>query len=212
MRGFLCGPIASWHVSKMLFSAREHLASHWLDLAEGRLRLDRLNRNGVGETFFPWASPIPREARKSPRRHPPLRFGPMGAASIAFGFQIAIEAAVVAGSETARRSDMANIGSFKKSGQEFQGEIVTLSLQTKGVRIVPETDRTSDNAPSHRVYVGRAEIGAAWSKRSGEGRDYLSVKLDDPSFNAPIYANLFDDEDADTYTLIWSRSRKPNGD
>jgi uncharacterized protein (DUF736 family) len=46
---------------------------------------------------------------------------------------------------------MANIGSFKKSGQEFQGEIVTLSLQTKGVRIVPETERTNDNAPSHRV-------------------------------------------------------------
>jgi uncharacterized protein (DUF736 family) len=107
---------------------------------------------------------------------------------------------------------MAIIGSFKKSGQEFQGEIVTLSLQTKGVRIVPETDQTNDNAPSHRVYVGRAEIGAAWPKRSSEGRDYLSVKLDDPSFNAPIYANLFDDEDAETYTLIWSRSRKPNGD
>jgi uncharacterized protein (DUF736 family) len=135
-----------------------------------------------------------------------------GAASIAFGFQIAIEAAVVAGSETARRSDMANIGSFKKSGQELQGEIITLSLQTKGVRIVPETDRTNDNAPSHRVYVGRAEIGAAWSKRSTEGRDYLSVKLDDPSFNAPIYANLFDDEDAETFTLIWSRTRKANGD
>lgn len=135
-----------------------------------------------------------------------------GAASIAFGFQIAIEAAVVAGSETARRSDMANIGSFKKSGEEFHGEIVTLSLQTKGVRIVPETDRTNDNAPSHRVYVGRAEIGAAWPKRSNEGRNYLSVKLDDPSFNAPIYANLFDDEDAETYTLIWSRSRKSNGD
>jgi uncharacterized protein (DUF736 family) len=31
-------------------------------------------------------------------------------------------------------------------------------------------------------------------------------------FNAPIYANLFDDGDAETYTLIWSRSRKPNGD
>ena len=30
----------------MLFSAREHRASHWLDLAEGRLRLDRLNRDG----------------------------------------------------------------------------------------------------------------------------------------------------------------------
>jgi len=38
------------------------------------------------------------------------------------------------------------------------------------------------------------------------------VKLDDPSFNAPIYANLFDDDGAETYTLIWSRSRKSNGD
>ena len=76
---------------------------------------------------------------------------------------------------------MANIGSFKKVGSEFQGEIVTLSVQTKGVRIVPETNRSNDNAPSHRVYVGRAEIGAAWSKRSEEGRDYLSLKLDDPS-------------------------------
>ena len=50
---------------------------------------------------------------------------------------------------------MANIGSFKKSGNEFQGEIVTLSLQAKGVRIIPETNRTNDNAPSHRVYIGR---------------------------------------------------------
>ena len=73
---------------------------------------------------------------------------------------------------------MATIGSFKKSGNEFQGEIVTLSVQAKGVRIVPETNRTGDNAPSHRVFVGRAENGAAWSKRSSEGRDYLSVKLD----------------------------------
>ena len=107
---------------------------------------------------------------------------------------------------------MASIGSFKKVGNEFQGEIVTLSVQTKGVRMVAETNRGNDNAPSHRVYVGRAEIGAAWSKRSNEGRDYLSVKLDDPSFNAPIYANLFDDEDGEGFTLIWSRGRKPNGD
>jgi uncharacterized protein (DUF736 family) len=107
---------------------------------------------------------------------------------------------------------MANIGSFKKVGGEFQGEIVTLSVQAKNVRIVPETSRSNDNAPSHRVFVGRAEIGAAWERRSSEGREYLSVKLDDPSFTAPIYANLFDDEDGESYNLIWSRSRKPNGD
>jgi uncharacterized protein (DUF736 family) len=107
---------------------------------------------------------------------------------------------------------MANIGSFKKSGTEYQGEIVTLSVQAKGVRIVPETTSANEDAPSHRVYVGRAEIGAAWSKRSTQGRDYLSVKLDDPSFTAPIYANLFEDEDGEAYSLIWSRSSRRNGD
>jgi uncharacterized protein (DUF736 family) len=105
---------------------------------------------------------------------------------------------------------MASIGTFKKSGHEFQGQITTLNVQAKSVRIVPETERSSDNAPSHRVFVGRVEIGAAWSKRSSEGRDYLSVKLDDPSFNAPIYANLV--EDGEGFNLIWSRSRKQNSD
>lgn len=100
---------------------------------------------------------------------------------------------------------MATIGTFKKSGNEFTGEIVTLSVQAKNVRIVPETTRSGDNSPSHRVYVGRVEIGAAWAKRSNEGRDYLGLKLDDPSFTAPIFANLFDDEEGEGYSLIWSR-------
>jgi len=160
----------------------------------------------------PGLAPIPREARKSQQRRPPLRSGPhAGASPIVLGLSIAIEAAVVAGSKHNRRSDMANIGSFKKVGNDFQGEIVTLSLQARGVRIVAEANRSNENAPSHRIYVGRAEIGAAWSKRSEEGRDYLSLKLDDPSFNAPIYANLFDDEGGEGYTLLWSRPRK-NGD
>jgi len=84
---------------------------------------------------------------------------------------------------------MATIGTFKKSGNEFTGAIVTLSVQAKNVRIVPETNRSGDNSPSHRVYVGRVEIGAAWAKRSNEGRDYLGLKLEG-------------------YSLIWSR---PNG-
>jgi uncharacterized protein (DUF736 family) len=76
----------------------------------------------------------------------------------------------------------------------------------------PDLRATGENAPSHRVLVGRAEIGAAWSKRSNEGRDYLGLKLDDPSFNAPIYANLFDDEDGESYSLIWSRPNGRRGD
>jgi uncharacterized protein (DUF736 family) len=52
---------------------------------------------------------------------------------------------------------MATIGTFKKVGNEIHGEIVTLSVQTKNVRIVPETNRSNDNAPSHRIFCGRAD-------------------------------------------------------
>ena len=108
---------------------------------------------------------------------------------------------------------MATIGTFKKTGNnEYTGEIVTLSLQTKNVRIVSEARATGENAPSHRVFVGRAEIGAAWTKKSNEGREYLGLKLDDPSFAAPIYANLFDDEDGEGHSLIWSRPNTRRGD
>ena len=107
---------------------------------------------------------------------------------------------------------MANIGSFKKVGEDYQGEIFTLSVQKKNVRIAGEAQGDNDKAPTHRVFVGRAEIGAAWAKTSNEGRAYLSVKLDDPSFTAPLFANLFDDEDGKTFNLIWSRARRSNGD
>lgn len=103
---------------------------------------------------------------------------------------------------------MANIGSFKKSGSEYVGEIMTLSVQTKNVRIVPEATRANDIAPTHRIYLGKSEIGAGWTKRSAENRDYLSIKLDDPSFVAPIYANLFDNEGSEGLSLVWSRSRR----
>ncbi|WP_436645229.1 DUF736 domain-containing protein [Pseudogemmobacter hezensis] len=59
------------------------------------------------------------------------------------------------------------------------------------MRIVPGLRTTGENAPSHGILVGRAEIGAAWPKRSTEGRDYLGLKLDDPSFAHPIFASLF---------------------
>ena len=54
---------------------------------------------------------------------------------------------------------MATIGTFKKTGSnEVTGEIVTLSVQAKGVRIVPDTRSTGENAPSHRVLVTEQDI------------------------------------------------------
>ena len=107
---------------------------------------------------------------------------------------------------------MATIGTFKKTGTEYTGEIFTLTLQATGVRPVPTSGASGETAPTHRVLVGRAEIGAAWTKKSNEGREYLGLKLDDPSFAAPIYANLFDDEDGESSSLIWSRPNTRRGD
>jgi len=108
---------------------------------------------------------------------------------------------------------MAQIGIFTKgSDGSYTGEIVTLGVQAKNVRLVPEENRQSDNSPTHRVMVGRIEIGAGWTKTSNEGRRYIGLKLDDPSFNAPIYANLFDDEDGKTFSLIWSRQGRRAGE
>lgn len=63
-----------------------------------------------------------------------------------------------AGSKHKRRNFiMANIGNFTKTGTGYKGEIVTMSVQQKNVRIVEESEPASENAPSHRVFVGRAD-------------------------------------------------------
>ena len=106
---------------------------------------------------------------------------------------------------------MANIGSFKKSGNEYQGEIVRSASRPRVCASSPRPTGATTTLP--------ATASSSVAPRSGlpgrsapTGRDYLSLKLDDPSFNAPIFANLFDDEDGDGSSLIWSRSRKKNGE
>ena len=100
---------------------------------------------------------------------------------------------------------MATIGTFVKTADgAYQGAIKTLSLNVKSAQLRPN-DKTSEQAPDFRMFAGQTEFGAAWKKTSAENRDYLAVKLDDPSFPAPIFANLVDAEEG--YSLIWSRSR-----
>ena len=95
--------------------------------------------------------------------------GPQGVApAVASGLSIAIEAARTQGRwpETAkRRKIMATIGTFKKTGTEYTGEIFTLSLQAKGVRLVPTSGASGENAPTHRVLVGRGPRSAPPGRR-----------------------------------------------
>jgi uncharacterized protein (DUF736 family) len=99
---------------------------------------------------------------------------------------------------------MAIIGSFTASENGYSGSIKTLTLNIKA-KFVP-SDSENDKAPDYRIFVGTTEFGAAWKKTARESdREYLSVKLDDPSFPAPIYASLVKVEGDEGYTLIWSR-------
>jgi uncharacterized protein (DUF736 family) len=99
---------------------------------------------------------------------------------------------------------MATIGSFKQDGNDFTGAVQTLAFKAK--LTIKAVDKASDTAPDYRVLAGAVEVGAAWSKVSKDGVPYISLKLDDPSFAAPIYANLMDKNDG-THDMIWSRSR-----
>ena len=103
---------------------------------------------------------------------------------------------------------MANIGTFTKlTNGNIIGEVRTLNLNAR-VQLIP-TNSASENAPAYRVMAGRAELGAAWEKEAKEtGKPFLSLTLDDPSFERAIYANLVESEiEPGTYDLLWNRSK-----
>ena len=98
---------------------------------------------------------------------------------------------------------MATIGTFTQaSNGSFTGTVKTLTLNAKAT--LRPTDKESDKAPDYRLAVGSVECGAGWKKTSRENRDYISIKLDDPSFPAPIYATLTQGDNGE-HKLIWSR-------
>ncbi|MEI8703489.1 DUF736 domain-containing protein [Mesorhizobium sp. ISC15] len=100
---------------------------------------------------------------------------------------------------------MTQIGSFTRGADGiYTGTIKTLAFDVKARLVPSDPSTTSEKAPDLRVVVSGVEIGAAWRRTSKDDRPYHSVKLDDPSFAGPIYANLFEGEDGE-HALIWSR-------
>jgi uncharacterized protein (DUF736 family) len=99
---------------------------------------------------------------------------------------------------------MAQIGSFTRGESGvYTGEIRTLVLRVDA--LICPCERDCNKSPDHRVIAGGRDIGAAWSKAvPATGDKYLSLKLDDPSCPAPIYATLVRGDD-DEHKLIWSR-------
>jgi uncharacterized protein (DUF736 family) len=98
------------------------------------------------------------------------------------------------------------IGVFRKQDNGgFEGHIVTLTFAQNAV-FVPLAKK-GDKSPDFRITFGFTDIGAAWKHQGGNG-EYLSVKLDDPAFLAPVNCRLVKKDAENTYTLIWERDRK----
>ena len=127
-----------------------------------------------------------------PRRRPPLRSGPSARASGAVRSPPA--------GRSPSRSRWAR-------PDDRQGDDNGDYWQLQEVR-ERRLCRRGEDAHAQRQgadHAGQVEFGAAWRKTSNEGREYLSVKLDDPSFPSPIYASLVEVEGEDGLSLIWSR-------
>jgi len=99
---------------------------------------------------------------------------------------------------------MAQIGTFTRNDDgSFAGTIRTLTFNTKAT--IKPVAKDSERSPDYRVAANGVELGAGWSKAAREsGAEYVSVKLDDPSFTAPVYATLVQG-DGSEHKLIWSR-------
>ena len=96
---------------------------------------------------------------------------------------------------------MATIGVFSLHQDRYYGSIHTLTLNTRA-EIVP-SEMTGEKSPQHLVMIGDVQVGAGWERSSRDGGKYISIKLDDPSFLTPVFANLV--EIGDEHHLIWSR-------
>jgi uncharacterized protein (DUF736 family) len=101
---------------------------------------------------------------------------------------------------------MAIIGTFTRATDgRLSGSLKTVTLNTK-LQFVPETSKSKDSAPDLRIFLDGIEVGAAWQRTARDsGRDYWSVKLDDPAFAAPLFASLVEAEDGNSFNLLWSR-------
>ncbi|CUX68624.1 conserved hypothetical protein [Agrobacterium tumefaciens str. Kerr 14] len=179
-------------------------------MTAGRLRLDR-HPATAGSGYFPPAGPGPAFASRgkiAASGRPTLRCGLSGAVSIAPGPYTAIEAAVGAARANRKEQIMAVIGEFATNGNNsIVGNVRTLTVSMRA-RLNP-IDRVSRDAPDFRITAGNGvEVGAGWNKVSNDGEPFISVKLDDPSFNAPITAALWPSEKEGEFALIWNRPKR----
>jgi uncharacterized protein (DUF736 family) len=180
-----------------------------LGLTEDRLRLDRLPATAAASFFPPRVPRFASRSKKAVGGRQALALCPSGAVRSSPVERPPSRSRLARPDWKKGNTTMATIGTFTKTENGFTGTVKTLSLNVKTVKFVP-AEGDSERGPDFRIFAGATDFGAAWKKTARETqREYLSVKLDDPSFPAPIYASLVEAEDGESHNLIWSRR---NGD
>jgi uncharacterized protein (DUF736 family) len=104
---------------------------------------------------------------------------------------------------------VAIIGNFTlaKDGG-WTGIIRTITIHAK-LRLVPNDNRDNEQAPKLLAFIGQSRVGDAWEARTNTdpAKEYLQIKLDDPSWSGPISLALFPSEDGSKAQLVWNRMR-----
>ena len=102
---------------------------------------------------------------------------------------------------------MASIGYVSKTNDGYSGKLALIKIQTD-IRFVANATTRSPDSPDFRIMAGPAEIGAAWSKTSREGKDYTSGILAHPELGPAKIAftlgRAAEQDDADAFALIWN--------
>lgn len=109
---------------------------------------------------------------------------------------------------------MIHLGTFTHTTNGFFGQITTF-LMADDLSIVPNENRTSENAPDYRVLRGleddAIQVGCAWARQGERIGLWLAVMIDDPLFARPLRARLLPDRDEhDMFHRVWNRPRTPS--
>ena len=99
-----------------------------------------------------------------------------------------------------------NIGFFTKTddGTALTGDLPSLHLHGVSFERVA---KANDKAPDYRISIEGAELGAAWTKTSNDGKtQYLRGQIDSPLFPATVYLAVFTKAEG-KYAVVWEREK-----
>lgn len=104
---------------------------------------------------------------------------------------------------------------------EFDGQIRTLNLSIT-FRMISNPDQSGTSSPDYLILAKNSfghevQLGAAWLKKpnrfGSDQKDFLSITLDDQSFEKPLNVTAFVQADGKTWDITWRRRQeKPNNE